>query len=128
MKRAALGVAAAAIGLSGCVSTGTTQKAVGAKWVGQSLDSFVVANGPPTAPYTLSDGRRIVEWQESFGVPGAGPLLVAASGASTEAGSLKLNCRLRLTVSKAGVIEDVTVANDTIGMWTLSRCAEVLKS
>jgi aminopeptidase N len=29
----------------------------------------VVANGPPAAPYTLSDGRRIVEWQESFGVP-----------------------------------------------------------
>ena len=116
-----------AVGLAACVSTAATQKIVGARWIEQPLDSFVLTNRAPSAPYTLADSRRVVEWQESFGVPGAGHLLIAASGASTEAGSLKLNCKLRLTVSKVGIIEDITVANDTIGMWTLSRCAEALK-
>lgn len=100
------------------------------KWVGQPLDAFIVAKGIPQVREPMRDGRTVVEWTDNYGIGRGGAmadtLIASAGGAQIQGGSYQLTCKVRMIISKAGVIEQFNIVADTIGAWNTSRCAEVL--
>ena len=44
---------------AGCATTAGMNKDLAAKWVGNPVDSFFVANGPPVNQYRTQDGQTI---------------------------------------------------------------------
>jgi len=59
--RICIALAAAAVGA--CVSSNNYAKDVGS-YVGQPIDSVVLAYGPPDSSFQLEDGRWMFEWEE----------------------------------------------------------------
>jgi hypothetical protein len=125
-----LAVLLSLLALSGCGSTAEMKAVHASKWVGQSLDSFVIAKGVPQVRQPMRDGRTVVEWTDNRGVGRGGAmadvLIASGGGAEIQGGSYQLTCKVRMVVSRAGIIEDFNIVADTIGAWNLSRCAEAL--
>lgn len=73
MKRLGLVVAAvAAAGLSACQTTQEVTQEIRGQWIGQPVDSFFIAHGPPASEYALSGGGTIYTWrggEDSFTRP-----------------------------------------------------------
>lgn len=115
--------------LVGCVSTANVESDFSSRWTGKPLDAFVVKHGIPQASQKLNDGRTVVEWTNVHGIADTGAPLqtLVATGAPVQGGSYQLTCKLRIVAAPTGVIESIAIASDTIGRWTTSRCAEVLK-
>lgn len=57
------GLAAAAGTAGGCVSSSNYAKDVNS-FLGQPIDTVVLAYGPPDSSFQLSDGRWVFEWEE----------------------------------------------------------------
>lgn len=47
--------------MTGCTTTARYEADL-QEWVGQSLDTLVLAWGPPQSSYTLKDGRKVIEY------------------------------------------------------------------
>ncbi len=39
--------------------------------------------------------------------------------------NIDMECQLLVMVNKGGIISDIKVENDTLGMWQISRCQEM---
>jgi hypothetical protein len=121
--------------LMACSSTEQAGKALQSVWIGRSADDFFRQYGPPASSYTLSDGGKIFEWvggQTSVYLPGSASTTttVFANTAVSNTqfspgGNLYLGCKIRITTTRAGTISTIAPSGDTLGMWQMSRCAEI---
>lgn len=114
---------AALLVLSGCVSMEQRRSEFTASmdaWVGKSLDELVQAKGPPTGSFTLSSGKRVIEYLRKdtmfvggdamttmtpVFVPNGGGWVYVPQQAYFPARSTTLTCKIVLTVTKENVIE-----------------------
>lgn len=117
--------------MAGCVSQQSIEEHV-AKYQGETLDSFVVANGAPTNKYVLQNGDSIYYWTytKNVYIPGSATTSYVGTQAYTQysdGGDLATQCKLDLLVSPEGIIKTVTIRKDSVGKWTSSACHEYLK-
>jgi hypothetical protein len=63
MKTQLIAAAAVAVLLAGCKTTQEAAVAVQGKWVGQPVDRFFIANGPPVSEFPLDSGGTIYTWR-----------------------------------------------------------------
>lgn len=123
-----------AFALAGC-TTEQARQTMQSEWIGKSSDEFFLTNGPPVSEFKLTDGRRIYTWQsgvKNYNMPPMTSTTVTGSGAFTQVNtrttggsSVTVSCTAQLTVQPNGIIVDIKPSEDTIGDWTLSRCAEL---
>jgi hypothetical protein len=85
------------------------QRALG-KPIGEFFDRY----GRATARTEISDSTAIYNWISDVGMTRPGP-----------EGQDERICKLRLTVDKAGKINDVQILYDAQGIKSRSRCAEI---
>lgn len=120
-KRMALLATVAMLG--GCASTEQRRAEFSAAtdaWVGKPLDELVQAKGPPTASFTLTDGKRVIEYLRKETVVSGGEPMTMMSPVFVPNGggwvyvpqplyfpsrSMTLACKLLFTVSKDNLIE-----------------------
>lgn len=117
-----LTLAGAVLLLSACATTEQRRADFSAAmdaWVGKTGDELVQAKGPPTGSYTLSTGKRILEYLRKDTVTTGGdafptmtPVFVPNSGwvyvpnyATYPVRSTTLVCKVLFTLSKDNVIE-----------------------
>ena len=89
-------------------------------WVGKSLDDLVQAKGPPTSSFTLSNGKRVVEFLRKdtmitggdgmtmmtpVFVPNGGGWVYVPQQTYFPARSMTMLCKTLFTVSTENVIE-----------------------
>ena len=94
--------------LTGCATTASMNRDLGAKWMGKPVDSFFVKNGPPVNQYPTQDGRRVYTWSKR-----------------DVAGGIHIYCDLRLVTDANGILTDIGVSGSSIGAWTTSYCNEI---
>ena len=110
---------------------------VQSKFIGQKADQFFIARGPPASEYRLSDGGSIYTWiggEKGYSIPSTSSVNVrptAGRGVTSTAtthpgGTLAIGCTLELHADARGIVRSIRLAQDTIGAWHVSRCAEVL--
>lgn len=132
--RALWALSVIAASLAGC-TTDQARTTMQSEWIGKPSDEFFLKNGPPVSDFALSDGRRIYTWQsgvKNFSMPatssttfsGSGPYVTATTRTSG-GGNIAVSCSALITVQPNGVIVDIKPSEDSIGIWTLSRCAEL---
>lgn len=134
MKRAVC-VIMVGVSLAACNTTEQAAVALRSKWDGKPADQFFVANGPPASSYDMASGGKIFTWaggHASVALPGTATTttnLVGATAFSTttydDGVILHLGCRVEIVTDKAGLIATIKPIGDTMGMWQLSRCAEI---
>lgn len=122
--------------LAACQSLEETSTHLRSAWIGKPTDSFFLSAGPPSAQIRLNNGDTLYTWSSgvsSVPVPGfattTGNVIgnsVFLTTTSTPSSQIDLECRAQI-VARGGVIKDIRAAVDTIGLWQLSRCDEVLK-
>lgn len=108
--------------MSACASTEERRAGFAAAmdaWVGKTGDELVQAKGPPTGSYTLSTGKRILEYLRKDTVTTGGdafptmtPVFVPNSGwvyvpnyTAYPVRSMTVMCKMLFTLSKDNVIE-----------------------
>jgi hypothetical protein len=121
--------------LSACSTTEQAGTALRSKWVGRSSDEFFTRYGPPASEFKLASGDTIYTWtggQASIGVPAVASTSFEPGGATTivsGGGSINMSCTVQITASgPARTIQAIGPFRDTIGMWQMSRCAEMFVS
>lgn len=130
--------------LVGC-TTQATVDSLNNKYIGKNLDQFIINNGSPYQKYRLNSGNYIYTWNSGtklFALPTTTTYSGNASayrygntiqgnysGSSTTygGGAAALTCTLQLHTNKRGKIISIRAMNDTLGVWKVSRCAEVLR-
>ena len=80
------------------------------QWVGQPLDALVLAWGPPQYSYTLSDGRKIIEYREQQLIRRPDRSMLRHSRVfylldEMEDDYRLLQCRTRFTADQQGTIQ-----------------------
>jgi hypothetical protein len=126
---------AASIGLAGCQSTQETSQHLQSNWVGKSSDDFFIKHGAPIGAFALADGGAIYTWdgaRTSVYVPSVpitntsyvGTVPVTTTSWSGN-GSIAVACAVQIVTDKDRKITEIRATKDSIGMWQLSRCAEV---
>lgn len=131
----ALGLAIVISAVVGGCTTDQAKKTMQSEWIGRHSDEFFLTNGPPISDFMLQDGRRIYTWQsgvQNFNMPatssttfsGSGPYMTATTQTSG-GGTITVSCKALITVQPNGLIVDIKPSEDSIGIWTLSRCAEL---
>jgi hypothetical protein len=83
----------------------------------------------------MSDGGKIFTWtggRESILLPGTASTTTSVIGTTAISttsfqgvGDLELGCNVQLVTNNAGIITTVKPMADSLGVWQLSRCAEV---
>lgn len=130
-------VLVSALLLNGCASGVDATSRLKSTWVGRNTDDFIRLAGPPTNQYTLRDGHTLstfVVGSASVGVPSVTtvqlyPTAFGSSGGSATTsggGDIHLACTLEVEADAVGKVVDVKMRGNSIGMWQLSRCAEIL--
>ncbi len=119
--------------LTACVSTQSVVNRFGGKWIGKNFDEFVLRYGSPYKEFHLKKGGVAYTWNSgttSINMPVTATTNVYGSTAYTQVqggGSINMYCEIQLVTDSEGVIREVTILKDTIGLWVTSRCHEVLK-
>jgi hypothetical protein len=121
--------------LGGCSTTEQAGQALQSSWIGQPADNFFRQYGPPVTSYTLRDGGKIYEWvggQASVYVPGSAATTTNVFGNTAvsttqvfSGGDIYLGCKVRITTAQNGTIMQIVPSGDSLGMWEMSRCAEL---
>lgn len=127
LVRHIVGVALVALAVAGCSTTGTREanEAVAAKYVGQPVDAFFLEHGPPHDEHQLNSGDTMYLWAENALVPrGIYGLQPVSANGPTSTDRVVVQCELQIVASRSGTIQRISVHNDTIGEWQLSRCRE----
>jgi len=116
-----------------CVSTQSVVNRFGQKWVGQNFDDFVLRYGMPYRKFELNNGSIAYVWNSgisSVSMPVTATTNIYGNTAYTQihgGGSIRTYCEVQLITDQTGVIRQVNILKDTIGLWATSRCHEVLK-
>lgn len=131
---ASIAIALGGLFLGSC----TTEKAaesMRSQWIGKPADEFFLTNGPPVSQFKLSDGRLLYSWQSGvkrYNLPPTTSTSVQSAAGLTQVrsttsggGTASVYCGAQITVETNGIISDIKPSEDTIGEWTLSRCAEI---
>jgi hypothetical protein len=106
------------------------------RYLGQHFDNFVIDNGMPYSEYKLKNGAKLYRWNsksESISMPTriehSGNHDYSGHYSSTskiyEGGGMKLECALNIIVDNNMLIQEITITNDTLGHWEMSKCNEV---
>jgi len=106
-------VLVAVAALAGCASTFESTDAVHRRlqvYVGRPIESFFHVHGLPYATFQSADGTTTYEWQSEPG------------------GTGRNMCKVQMLADKESRITAIRVLWDTIGNWTVSRCAEVVQT
>jgi len=99
--------------LSGCASTFESTNTVHQRlqvYVGSPIEKFFHVHGLPYASIQMADGMTTYEWRSEPG------------GTGTNI------CRVQMIAGKDLRITAIRILWDTIGNWTVSRCAEVIQT
>ena len=118
--------------VSGCVSTQSVVNRASNQYVGQSIDAFVRLHGAPYQRFDLRSGDVAYTWSSgvrSMAMPLSATTSVVGGMATTNfigGQSLNLVCEIQIIASSSGMIKELLILRDTIGLWTTSMCHEVL--
>jgi hypothetical protein len=122
-------------GIGGCTTTEQAANVLHSKWDGQSADSFFLQYGPPVSTYTMADGGKIFSWvggRANIPLPGSASTTTSIIGSvalSTttyqDGGTLALGCSVQIAAAKSGIITAIKPTGDSLGLWQMSRCAEI---
>ncbi len=96
--------------LSGCGTTGIANDAARDRWIGQPSDAFFVKHGAPKRQLTLNNGGKVYAW-ETVAMPSGTQIQIA--------------CSADIVTDPRGIITEIRLQEDTIGLWNTSRCTEV---
>ena len=120
--------------LTGC-SAAQTMKAneiMAAQYVGRPADAFFLKFGPPTEKYVMDSGDTMYLWAEDATIYSTGGGIMSSSQSVSRtsvvqagAGTIAVQCEVRIVASPDGKIRQIIAQNDTIGKWQLSRCNEL---
>lgn len=124
--------------LLGCTSTEQAMRRANARFVGRSIDEFVLEHGIPYAKHQLNNGGYIYAWNSgviSYNMPETtivtgqiDPLVFySRSPTTTGGGSIDICCEVQIHTSAEGKILSIKPIRDTWGRWTTSRCSEIFK-
>ena len=97
-----------------CVSTQTVANNFGNQWLGRNKDDFARRYGMPYKQYPFQDGETIYVWD--------------SRQQRDNPGIANVFCEMRLTTDQSGLIREIIITRDTIGLLTTSRCYEVLEA
>jgi hypothetical protein len=121
--------------LGACSTTKEAGNALQAAWIGKPADDFFRAYGPPVSSYTFADGGKMYEWtggRASISLPGSASTSTTIIGNTAVSntqffpgGNVYMGCSIRINASKLGIISSIAPNEDSIGMWEMSRCAEL---
>lgn len=114
----------------GCISTLSVERKFEPLWLGRNFDEFVMQYGIPSRKFDLSNGDVAYTWN-----PGTKSVSMPISGTTNSSGytqiggggSIDMTCELQILTDKSGVIKQVKIMKDSVGVWTTSRCHELLK-
>ena len=115
-----------------CVSTQSVVDRVAQKWAGQNFDGFVLRYGQPYRKFDLNSGDIAYVWNSgisSISMPATATTNVYGNTAYTQmsgGGNIDVFCEMQIVTDRTGIIRQVTILKDTIGLWVTSRCHEVL--
>lgn len=115
-----------------CVSTQTVANETGQKWSGRSVDEFVMQYGTPYSKFTLGNGDVAYTWNlgvSNVVMPTTATTNVVGNTAYTQlngGGNVHMSCEMQLITEPSGSIRQVRILQDTVGLWTTSRCHEIL--
>ena len=116
--------------LSACVTTQGVADRLALKWAGKNIDEFVIRYGAPYKQYRLNSGDIAHVWNSgTFAMSTTATTKVDGNTALTSisGGGIRTNCEMQLVTSSAGVIRQVTILKDAIGLWSTSSCYEILR-
>jgi hypothetical protein len=134
-------VAAIAVALAGCQTTQKAAETLRSDWVGQSADSFFVANGPPVTGFPRDNGGQIYTWRGGEATttrPGSfqtrtvptqtldGRRTMTTTTSYQPPRQVNYVCEAQIAADPQGIIESIRISRDTGGMGlSFSRCAEL---
>lgn len=115
-----------------CVGTQQVVDRVAQKWVGQNFDQFVSQNGQPSLKFELKSGHIAYVWNSGktlMSVPTTG--LTTVYGNTIDAhmvvgGKIEMFCETQIVTGRTGIIREIIILKDTIGLSSTSRCHEIL--
>lgn len=120
-----------------CTTTNQVQNNLLVSFDGSNADSFFLRFGMPSARFKLQNGFTLYRWSSgatNFQMPAfttsSGNIdgLGNYSGSSTTFGNspIRLECVIDITTNDKNIIRSIRIVRDTMGLWAVSRCAEVL--
>ena len=124
--------------LSACTTTKEIQNNLRVSWVGKNTDQFFIRYGIPTNSIKLNNGDSLFGYNnsESVTIPSttttnavSGPSgQIAVYSTTTPSSEIASECNLQITASPNGIIKNIEIRKDSLGLWKLSRCDEVFGS
>ncbi len=119
-----------------CTTTNQVQNNL-ISYIGTNTDSFFMRYGMPAARFKLQNSMIMYRWSSgvtNFQMPAfttsSGNIdgLGNYSGSSTTFGNspIRLECVIDITAYENNNIQSIRIVRDTIGLWAISRCAEIL--
>lgn len=140
MKTMLIAACAAAL-LAGCQTTEQAAQTMRSDWVGESADSFFVANGPPVSSFPRDSGGQIYTWrggEASIVRPGSyqtrrvptqtldGRRSTTTTVTYQPPQRVNYVCEAQIAADAQGMIESIRISRDTGGMFlSFSRCSEL---
>lgn len=122
--------------ISGCTTTNQVQSNL-YSYIGSNSDTFFLRFGMPMSRFKLQSGFTLYRWSSgatNFQMPAfttsSGNIdgLGNYSGSSTTFGNspIRLECVIDITADDKNIISNIRIVKDTMGLWAVSRCAEML--
>jgi len=116
-----------------CVSTQSVVDQVAQKWVGQNFDQFALRNGQPSRKFELKSGDIAYVWNSGtafMSVPRTG--ITNIYGNTVYAymdggGKIEMFCEMQIVTDRTGIIREIMILKDTIGLSSTSRCHDILE-
>jgi len=124
--------------VSGCTTTEEAMVRANNRYIGKNFDEFVLEHGIPRSKFQLNNGDYIYVWNSavvSFQMPTTTTVSGTVSpygsyygsGITTGGGTLDVFCEVQIHTTSEGKIISIKPVQDTIGIWTTSRCSECFK-
>lgn len=118
--------------VSGCVSTQSVADRTASKYVGKSIDLFVLDHGAPHREFQLHSGDIAYTWSSgitSIEMPPTATTTMIGDTAYThihDGEVINLYCELQIITDADGTVKHIKILKDTVGALFTSRCHEVL--
>lgn len=119
----------------GCASTKTTLQSVNAAYVGKNADAFFIKHGPPLSAFQLDQGGVIYRWQsnvKNYNMPATtthngtvNSYGYTGTSVTSGGGNLSVYTTLQIDADTQNTITQISILEDTIGKWQLSRFNEL---
>jgi hypothetical protein len=115
-----------------CVSAQSVVDYAVQKWVGQNFDQFVLRNGQPSRKFELKSGDVAYVWSSGtafLSVPTTGIRNVYGNTVDSHGdggGKIEIFCEMQIVTDRIGIIRELIILKDTIGLSSTSRCHEIL--